>query len=234
MTGKILGFDTTSNTGTISGDNGERYKFTLSEWKAEINPKANQKIDFDFSEKNAQEIYLVGSNFNTDEVLESAKEKLSNIKESEYFITMMNKKNEILLRGVQYKYGFVLTIMLILAYFLPVIDVPFVGAFSLWNGKLGTYVILLLLFLAFLFYSGGKALTIKITTAIIMLMMFSQFYDLGSTLMDTNSFMEMGMMSRHHNKGDIALSLLRFGILIIIPLTILVGFAGLFKKERSL
>jgi len=227
MTGKILGFDAGSDTGTISGDNGERYKFTIGEWKSENAPKANQKVDFDFSEKNAIEIYLVGSDFDTDEALETAKEKFKDIKNSESVATMMNKKDEILSKGVQYKYGFVLTIMLMLAYFFPVVEVPFTGTFSLWNGDLGIYVMLVLLVLAFLFYSGGKALYIRIVTAIVLLMLFLQFYDLISGLKDVNSFMGMG---RH--RGN-AFDLLKFGSLVIIPLAILLGFAGLFKREKK-
>jgi len=35
MTGKILGFDTKENMGTISSDDGKRYKFQKVDWKEE-------------------------------------------------------------------------------------------------------------------------------------------------------------------------------------------------------
>ena len=227
MTGKILGFDTATNAGTISGDNGERYKFVLDEWKSENPPKANQKVDFDVNENSAIEIYMIGSDFDTDEALETAKEKFNDMKNSEALSNIMSKKDEILSNGVQYKYGFSLTIMLMLTYFLPVVEMPFMGTFSLWNGDLGIFVMLGLLVLAFLFYSGGKALYIRIVTAVVMLMLFLQFYDLISGLTDANSFMGMG------GHGGNALSLLKFGNVIIIPLAILLGFAGLFKREKK-
>ena len=60
MTGKILGYDTTSNTGTISGDNGERYKFSKAEWKESIAPQKETKVDFDIAEDGeAKDIYQV-------------------------------------------------------------------------------------------------------------------------------------------------------------------------------
>jgi len=61
MTGKILGFDTSDNTGTISADNGERYSFSKEEWKdSSINPQRDMKVDFEQTDdKTAKDIYMV-------------------------------------------------------------------------------------------------------------------------------------------------------------------------------
>ena len=60
MTGKILGFDTANNTGTVSGDDGKRYKFSKDDWKESVAPQKETKVDFDISEDGtAKEIYQV-------------------------------------------------------------------------------------------------------------------------------------------------------------------------------
>jgi len=60
MTGKILGYDTTTHTGTISGDDGKRYKFSKDDWKEGAAPQKETKVDFDIAEDNmAKDIYQV-------------------------------------------------------------------------------------------------------------------------------------------------------------------------------
>jgi hypothetical protein len=61
MTGKILGFDTESKTGTISTNNGERYKFTIEEWKGNIKPESGLEVDFELSNEQANEIYPISN-----------------------------------------------------------------------------------------------------------------------------------------------------------------------------
>lgn len=58
MKGKILDFNIQSASGVISGDNGERYNFSSSEWKSDKNPSANQIVDFSIDGENATGIYL--------------------------------------------------------------------------------------------------------------------------------------------------------------------------------
>lgn len=60
MTGKILGFDIASNEGTISGDDGKRYKFTKETWKDTQAPTKELRVDFDVNEGGeAHDIYTV-------------------------------------------------------------------------------------------------------------------------------------------------------------------------------
>jgi len=60
MTGKILGFDTANNTGTVSGDDGKRYKFSKDDWKESTAPQKETKVDFDIAEDGvAKDIYQV-------------------------------------------------------------------------------------------------------------------------------------------------------------------------------
>ena len=61
MTGKILGYDMKESTGTISGDDGNRYKFTKEDWKETIVPTKEMMVDFeiDSEDKRAKDIYQV-------------------------------------------------------------------------------------------------------------------------------------------------------------------------------
>ncbi|APE27628.1 hypothetical protein [Aurantiacibacter gangjinensis] len=56
MQGQVLGF--ASDEGAITGDNGERYKFTRADWKADRDPRPGEKVDFVAGDANtAGEIY---------------------------------------------------------------------------------------------------------------------------------------------------------------------------------
>lgn len=60
MTGRILGFETATNSGVISGDDGKRYNFTKQNWKERHAPWKNTKVDFDIDENGkALDIYQV-------------------------------------------------------------------------------------------------------------------------------------------------------------------------------
>lgn len=60
MTGIILGFDSKSNTGTISGNDGERYSFIISSYKEDSVPKKDKKVDFSVNEDHqAIDIYTI-------------------------------------------------------------------------------------------------------------------------------------------------------------------------------
>lgn len=60
MRGKILGFDTSNNSGTILADNGERYKFSKEDCEDSTFPKKEMMVDFEQSDENsAKDIYIV-------------------------------------------------------------------------------------------------------------------------------------------------------------------------------
>jgi len=60
MTGKILGFNIQDNAGTVSGDDGKRYKFKKEDWKEKSVPVKDNKVDFDVSTDGmAKEIYQI-------------------------------------------------------------------------------------------------------------------------------------------------------------------------------
>jgi len=59
MKGKVLDFNIQNSAGVISGEDGQRYNFTSSEWKSDKNPEANQSVDFSIDGENANGIYLL-------------------------------------------------------------------------------------------------------------------------------------------------------------------------------
>lgn len=58
MKGKILDFQVQSSSGAISGDDGKRYNFQASEWKADDPPERGMSVDFDIKNDQAVAIYL--------------------------------------------------------------------------------------------------------------------------------------------------------------------------------
>lgn len=59
MRGTILMFDYRTGSGEISGDDGYRYSFSVSEWKPEAPPKSGQGIDFEAVDNEARAIYAL-------------------------------------------------------------------------------------------------------------------------------------------------------------------------------
>jgi len=59
MQGKILDFSIQRNEGVISGNDGERYQFSGSEWKAPSIPTVGSTVDFVATGNLATGVYLV-------------------------------------------------------------------------------------------------------------------------------------------------------------------------------
>ena len=59
MTGQILEYSIQTNSGIISGDDGQRYSFTGAEWRDASNPVKGMRVDFEPQENNATAIYRV-------------------------------------------------------------------------------------------------------------------------------------------------------------------------------
>ena len=58
MKGKILDFSIQSNSGAISGEDGERYNFDGADWKGDSLPTRGISVDFSVEDNQAKEIYL--------------------------------------------------------------------------------------------------------------------------------------------------------------------------------
>jgi len=227
--GKILGYNLQESAGVISGEDGNRYKFSNNSWMADKSPKVGQVVDFVIEREAATEIYVDASSFNfdKDDMIDSTKEKIEELKQSKLFTQIVQNMKNTRENGMQHKVGFTITVMLLLAYFLPVIEIPYVGNMSLWNGDFGLFVVILLLALSYLYYSGAKTLFIRIATGMILLMIFMQYNDLVSGLKDTMSFIG------GRAAGEMVANSLKIGNLIIIPLTIALGVVGIFRRNKK-
>lgn len=60
MRGKLLGFDTRTGNGQISGDDGRRYPFATADWRPRTLPRSGQSVDFDVAGDRAIDIYSLG------------------------------------------------------------------------------------------------------------------------------------------------------------------------------
>jgi hypothetical protein len=59
VTGKILGYNPDEASGTIKSESGERYTFSIDDWKENTPPKKDMRVDFERDESGrAKEIFL--------------------------------------------------------------------------------------------------------------------------------------------------------------------------------
>jgi TM2 domain-containing membrane protein YozV len=61
LKGKILDFNQESQTGLISGADGNRYKLEVASWKGSVAPKTGATVDFSTNGDVAEDIYLDGA-----------------------------------------------------------------------------------------------------------------------------------------------------------------------------
>jgi len=59
MRGNIIGFDPDTNTGAISGHDGNRYDFATQDWHAQSRPTHGDVVDFQVTGQRARDIYLL-------------------------------------------------------------------------------------------------------------------------------------------------------------------------------
>ena len=65
--GNVLGFDPDSNTGAISGHDGQRYEFVTLEWRGLGRPGRGETVDFVADGSRATQIYPLGQRFDPHE-----------------------------------------------------------------------------------------------------------------------------------------------------------------------
>jgi len=222
MKGKILDYSIQNSSGIISGEDGNRYEFSNIEWKSDKAPKVNQKVDFETDDKTAKGIYLESSDLDFD--TDAIKSKLSEAKNSE----IAGNLTAITEKGVQNKFGFILSIITALALFFPVIEIPYLGNGALIDGGMGKILFTLLVCSAFLFYSGMSHKFVKICVSAIAIIVLFQFYDLIASL---NSAGDM-MSAFTGRRGDL-FGFLKFGTPVLIVLTLILTYVGLKKNYKK-
>jgi uncharacterized membrane protein YhaH (DUF805 family) len=59
MKGNVIGFDPDTNTGAVSGFDGQRYDFATQDWRAQRPPRHGDVVDFQAEGNRATQLYLV-------------------------------------------------------------------------------------------------------------------------------------------------------------------------------
>ena len=57
MKGRVLGWDVRAGIGTISGEDGTRYRFQISEWRSGDSPQSGMQVDFLPEDNEAREVF---------------------------------------------------------------------------------------------------------------------------------------------------------------------------------
>lgn len=61
MKGKVLGYDAATGSGVINGDDGNRYKFSISDNKSPAPPKPGDEVDYVADAGTAKEIFVIAA-----------------------------------------------------------------------------------------------------------------------------------------------------------------------------
>ena len=59
MRGNVIGFDPDTNTGAVSGHDGNRYDFVTQEWRGRMPPRHGDVVDFQAQGGRAFDINLI-------------------------------------------------------------------------------------------------------------------------------------------------------------------------------
>ncbi len=57
MKGNVLNYDITLKSGLISGADGNRYTFSVDDWKSQMEIRSGRNVDFDIVDKTATDIF---------------------------------------------------------------------------------------------------------------------------------------------------------------------------------
>ncbi|TLT02326.1 hypothetical protein [Aliarcobacter cibarius] len=219
MKGKILDYNIQDSKGAISGNDGNRYYFENSEWKGNVSPKVNQVVDFETDGQNAKSIYLVKtsgielSDINSDEKIGALKDKLNTIKNN----------------GMQNKFGFIISLIMVVFIFVPIIKLNMgfnIVELSVIDYTLGFVGLVSSLVSAFLFYSGGKQLYTRVAVAVTSIINLLFIIDVVSAINSMVAFVG----SRRLNFFDALFQTANFGTALFLAVMVLYAFSALKKN----
>jgi len=125
MKGKVLDFNIQESTGVISGEDGNRYNFTTSEWKSSnVHPAKDVEVDFDTNENNAIAIYTISAPIaenNTEEFEKAAKGVFG------YYIAAFKKYATFSGRATRSEFWYFQLVSFIISLLLSVISAGILG-----------------------------------------------------------------------------------------------------------
>lgn len=77
MNGSVLEYSVQTNSGMVSGDDGNRYGFVGAEWKDQAIPHRGMRVDFVAAGNDATAIYRAASDFGIGDILGAEKTRLA-------------------------------------------------------------------------------------------------------------------------------------------------------------
>jgi uncharacterized membrane protein YhaH (DUF805 family) len=84
--GNVIGFDRDTNTGAISGHDGNRYDFVRQDWRGQHPPRHGDIVDFQAVEQRATDIYLIEPVFTAPSLAELYFSPMGRISRSQYWL----------------------------------------------------------------------------------------------------------------------------------------------------
>jgi uncharacterized membrane protein YhaH (DUF805 family) len=86
MKGNVIGFDPDTNTGAISGHDGQRYDFVTMDWHGHRQPRHGDVVDFQPEGQRAAQIYLVEATYMQPSISEFLFSATGRISRSQYWL----------------------------------------------------------------------------------------------------------------------------------------------------
>ena len=150
MKGQILDYSIQTNSGIISGDDQNRYNFTVAEWRGQRPPTRGDRVDFDIDSTtgNATQIFTALGHSNPVQNISNQLDKLSDQNKAEEQFNMIDwfvkcLKNYVTFdgRARRKEFWFFMLVCFILGIIVQVID-AILGTHQTLNGLLNLALLL--------------------------------------------------------------------------------------------
>src|SRR6185437_313397 len=89
MKGNVIGFDSDTNTGAISGHDGNRYDFATIDWRGHTQPRHGDIVDFQPEGQRATQVYLIEPEYVQPSFLQFYFSAKGRISRSQYWLKFM-------------------------------------------------------------------------------------------------------------------------------------------------
>jgi hypothetical protein len=232
MQGVVLYYSCKFQIGLIKNEMGERFGFTFDDWRVSAVIEKGMPVVFDANGRTAKNITLdetrpqtVGS-YAAEAVVENN--------------VFSEKLKALFLSGQHNKFGFTISLILLVSIFLPAFKIPILGTSSLVSLDMGNTLFALISAVAILFYGGATRLYAKIITFCIFGVLLLQYFNLatGSSAVTEALGQANQLMSafggRHGIKVPVPslMDMVQWGVLVNL-LACLGLIIALFKKGYS-
>lgn len=213
MEGIILHYNPDDGAGIVKDSEGKRYNFTKEDIKSSLPVRSASKVDFMIVDGSAKEIFSLEGPSAVDDVMEKVASISNNIQMEKAQKVVSGVRN-LFESGNHNQSGFITTILLILALFLPIFEIPYAGEGVLIEDWFGKLLFIMLGFCALFYYGGIKKLYTKRLVTLASILVFYQMYDVFSVLSDGTDIMRLFSRRRDFT----VFHLLEFGFYAVVIL----------------